>query len=100
MGPGCQGDVSGKPPAVHRTVLPLDLPVVPELLEGTIVQMWEHIQDLSSQTPSLYRHRREHVERVKRKKKMPKAQMVLKLYKCEIRCSFHVKLPGLRDKVT
>lgn len=34
-----------------------------------------------------------------KKKTLLKAQMLLKLYKCEIRCSFHVKLPGLRDKV-
>lgn len=33
-----QGDISGKTPAVHRKLLPIDLPVVPELLEGTVAQ--------------------------------------------------------------
>lgn len=89
-GQDAQGDISGKTPAVDRIALPLELPVVPELLEGTMAQMWEHIQDLTSQAPSLYRHRREHVvEHIKRKKKLLKAQMVLKLHKCEIKCSFH-----------
>lgn len=73
-GQDAQGDISGKTPAVHGTALPLDLPVVPELLEGTMAQKWEHTPEPSSQAPSLYRHRRERVaEHIKRGGKMPKA---------------------------
>lgn len=37
-GQDAQGDISGKTAAVDRTVLPPDLPVVPELLGGAVAQ--------------------------------------------------------------